>query len=372
MLRCQQKPLFFHSTHSCTFSLESYICTSKKNKHIMVIEITSDDDLPYCLNTASKQAKKARQLAHSHSGIPAKKARGPCIQGFFSRTVIVTLQNDEEVVIQFRPEPLDLEPFELARKVLGPVVPEIKQLQDEELEGEAIWVYWMTRVPGKTWHEGVRGKDRKGVVTINRSLGRILSKGRIEGSSELVIDEKVAPHLALLLSSGDDQIRPFHNVARDLLGKLDRLKILPLFVSHFDLNDVNILIDDECKVSGLVDWELSTPLPFGMGFGRINTLAGEFSEKKFRIPLEFEEAERGFWQEVYDGIPAEVRNLIDTNPDVIQIAVTLGTLLDVFQLEEGKIGPCNQVVVEALPKLLSYRIPFLRGSASPYSEYKYK
>lgn len=339
----------------------------------MVIEITSDDDLPDCLNTASKQAKKARQLAHSHSGIPAKKAECPCLQGFFSRTVIVTLKNDEDVVIQFRPEPLDLEPFELARKVLGPVVPEIKQLQDEELEGEAIWVYWMTRVPGKTWHEGVRGKDRRSVVTINRSLGRILSKGRIEGSnssSELVINERVRPHLALLLSSEDDQIRPFHNIARDLLGKLDRLKILPLFVSHFDLNDVNILIDDECEVSGLVDWELSTPLPFGMGFGRINTLAGEFSEKKFRIPPEFEEAERGLWQEVYDGIPAEVRNLIDTNPDVIQIAVTLGTLLDVFQLEEGKIGPCNPVVVEALPKLLSYRIPFIRGSDSPYSKHK--
>lgn len=340
----------------------------------MVIEITSDDDLPDCLNTASKQAKKAKQLAHSHSGIPAKKAQGPCLQGFFSRTVIVTLQNDDDVVIQFRPEPLDLEPFELARKVLGPVVPEIKQLEDEELEGEAIWVYWMTRVPGKTWHEGVRGKDRKSVVTINRSLGRILSKGRIEGassstSSELVIDERVGPHLALLLSSEDDQIRPFHNVARDLLGKLDRLKILPLFVSHFDLNDVNILIDDECEVSGLVDWELSTPLPFGMGFGRINTIAGEFSEKKFRIPPEFEEAERGFWQEVYDGIPTEVRNLIDTHPDVIQIAVTLGTLLDVFQLEEGKIGPCNQVVVEALPKLLSYRIPFMRGSESPYPKH---
>lgn len=339
----------------------------------MVIEITSDDDLPDCLNTASKQAKKARQLAHSHSGIPAKNAQGASLQGFFSRTLIVTLQNNEEVVIQFRPEPLDLEPFDLARKVLGPVVPQIKQLQDEELEGEAIWVYWMTRVPGKTWHEGVRGKGRKSVVTINRSLGRILSKGRIEGSSgssssELVLDQKVGPHLALLLSSEDDHIRPFHNLASYLLGKLDRLKILPLFISHFDLNDVNILIDDECEVSGLVDWELSTPLPFGMGFGRINILAGEISEKKFRIPSAFEEAERGFWQEIYDGIPTEVRNLIDTNPDVIQIAVTLGTLLDVFQLEEGKIGPCTQVVLDALPKLLSYRIPFIRGSDSPHSK----
>lgn len=334
----------------------------------MVIEITSNADLPKCLNTASKQAKKARQLAHSHSGIPVKKAQGPRLQGFFSRTVIVTLQNDDKLVIQFRPEPLDLETFEVARRALGPVVPEIKLLQDEELEGEGIWPYWMTCVPGKMWLEGVRGKDPKCLVTINRSLGRILSKGCIEGSSGLVIELKVRPHLALLLSSPDDQIRQFHNVASNLLEKLDRLKKLPLFVSHFDLNSVNIMVDEDCEVSGIVDWELSTPLPFGMGFCRISILAGEFSEKKFHMPPEFEEAERGFWQEVYDGIPTDVRKLFDTNLDAIQIAITLGTLLDAFQLDEGKIGPYNPVVVEALPTLLTYRIPFIRGSDPPYSE----
>lgn len=334
----------------------------------MVIEITSDADLPKCLNSASKQAKKARQLAHSHSGIPAENAQGPRLQGFFSRTMIVTLQNGEEVVIQFRPEPLDLEPFKLAREVLGPVVPEIMQLQDDDLEGEAIWAYWMTCIPGKIWLEGVKAEDPKSLVTINRSLGRILSKGRVDGSSELVVELKIRPHLEQLLSSEDDQIGRFHDVASHLFAKLDRLKILPLFVSHFDLNSVNIMIDDDSEVSGLVDWELSTPLPFGMGFGRIHTLAGEFFEKKFRMPAEFEEAERGFWQEIYDGIPAEVRNLFDTDPDAIQTAVTLGTLLDIFQLEEGKIVPCNRVVIEALPKFLSYRIPFLRGSDSPYSK----
>lgn len=334
----------------------------------MVIEITNAD-LPKCLNTASKQAKKARQLAQSYTGIPAKKAQGPSLQGFFSRTMIVTLQTGEKLVIQFRPEPLGLEPFEVARRVLGPVVPEIKLLPDEELESKGVWSYWMTCIPGKMWLEGVRGKDPKSLVTINRSLGRILSKGRVgSGSSERVIDHRLGPHLALLLSSKDDQIRQFHDTARTLLSKLDQLKMLPLFVSHFDLNNVNIMVDDDCEVSGIIDWELSTPLPFGMGFSRISTLAGEFCDKKFRMPLEFEDAERGFWQEVCDGLPAEVRKLFDTDPDTIQIAVTLGTLLDTFQLDEGKIGPYNYVVVEALPKLLTYRIPFIRGSDPPYSE----
>lgn len=282
--------------------------------------------------------------------------------------MIVTQKNGKELVIQFRPEPLDIEPFEVARRALGPLVPKIKLLQDEELEREGIWAYWMTCIPGKTWFEGVRGKDPTTLITINRSLGRILSKGHVEGSSQLVIEQKLRPHLALLLFSEDYQVRRFHKMASDLLGKLERLKILPLFVSHFDLNNVNIMVDDDCEVSGIIDWELSTPLPFGMGFSRIHTLAGEFSEKKFHMPPTFEDAERGFWQEIYDGIPADTRKLFNDNPDVIQIAVSLGTLLDAFQLEEGKIGLYNPVVVEALPKLLSYRIPFIRGSDPPYSE----
>ena len=138
------------------------------------------------------------------------------------------------------------------------------------------------------------GKGPEARVTINRSLGKILAKGRIEGSSEVVVEQKLKPHLNLLLSFEDPQICQFHDVTNDLLSKLVQVKMLPLFVSHFDLNDVNIIIDDECEVSGIVDWDLSTPLPFGMGFNRIHTLAGEFFEKKLYMPPEFEEAERGF------------------------------------------------------------------------------
>ncbi|KAF2463818.1 uncharacterized protein BDR25DRAFT_307529 [Lindgomyces ingoldianus] len=333
----------------------------------MTIEITSDADLPKCLNTPSKQASKARQLAHMHSGILAKKARGPRPQGFFSRTMIVTLQNGEDVVIQFRPEPLDLESFQVARRALGAIVPNIKVMEDEDLECEGIWVYWMECIPGKTWLDGARGRVSQTRVTTVRSLGRILSKGYVGNTSALVVDRNLRPHLELLLASEDPQIRLFHAVARDLLGKLDQLKSLPLFVAHFDLNNVNIMVNDNCEVSGIIDWELSTPLPFGMGFGRIHTLAGEFSEKKFYMPPEFEDAERGFWQEVWDGIPEYVRSHAD--PEAVQIAVTLGTLLNAFQIEEGKIGPFNPVVIDAIPKLLTYRIPLIRGTDSPpYSE----
>ncbi|KAL8944295.1 MAG: hypothetical protein Q9211_000635 [Gyalolechia sp. 1 TL-2023] len=322
----------------------------------MAIAITSDADMPKCLNTSSKQTKRARQLAHLHSGIPAKKARTPRPQGFFSRTVIATLQNGEEVVIQFRPEPLDLEPFELARKVLGPaVVPAVEAVPDEELEQEGIRVYCMTMYSRQNMERWPKREERR-------------DPGYVDESSELVVEGRLRPHLALLLSSDDPQIGRFHSTARDLLANLDQLKNLPLFISHFDLNDVNIMVDDSCEVSGLVDWELSTPLPFGMGLSRIHTLAGEYSEQKFYMPPEFEEAEKAFWQEIWAGIPQSVCEFLHANLEAVQSAVTLGTLLDAFQIDEGKVGPCNPVVVEALPKLLTYRLPLERGASPPYSQ----
>jgi hypothetical protein len=226
----------------------------------------------------------------------------------------------------------------------------------------------MTHCPGRPCYDAVRGKNGTALITINRSLGRVLSRGLVEGKSEPTIEEKLRPHLQMLLDSQDDCIRPFHGVAKMLMDDLDQLVSLPLFISHFDLNEVNIMLSADCEISGIVDWELSACLPFGVGFGQIHTLAGEFSEKTFYMPPEFEDAERGFWQEVYDGVSIETRKIIDGNIDAVQTAVTLGTLLDAFQLDEGKIGLFNPVVINALPKLLTYRVPMIRGLDPPYAQ----
>ncbi|KAL9597973.1 MAG: hypothetical protein Q9219_004804 [cf. Caloplaca sp. 3 TL-2023] len=127
------------------------------------------------------------------------------------------------------------------------------------------------------------------------------------------------------------------------------------------------MIEETCEVSGIVDWELSAPLPFGMDLCLIHTLAGEFSEQKFCMPPEFVDAENVFWQEIWSGISRDVRELLHAHLEAVQLAVTLGTLLDAFQLDEGTIGPHNPAVVEALPKLLTYRIPLIRDPSAPPS-----
>jgi hypothetical protein len=76
---------------------------------------------------------------------------------------------------------------------------------------------------------------------------------------------------------------------------------------------MNIMIDDSCEVTVFIDWEMSTPLPIGMGFDRIHTLAGEFSQREFHMPKNFEEAERGFWEPAYSSLAEEVRHVVEVH-----------------------------------------------------------
>jgi hypothetical protein len=139
--------------------------------------IYSDSDLPASLNTGSKQIAKAKELVRSHLNIRATKARGVDIQGFFSRTLIVTIESGEKVIVQLRVEPLDIDTFRRACQALGDVVPDIAKIRDEVLELEEIWPYYMTFIPGRTWRRSAAFVDRALNVACAKSLGKILSRG---------------------------------------------------------------------------------------------------------------------------------------------------------------------------------------------------
>lgn len=140
-----------------------------------------------------------------------------------------------------------------------------------------------------------------------------------------------------------------------------------MWVAHYDLSEVNALIDEDCQVTGLIDWELSAPRPFGVGFGRIHSIAGEYTGGEFWMPDEFEVAERAFWNALFDGMPADTRGLSEKRIGLVQDAVILGTLLDCFIFEIKEVI-CGEISLKALPKFLTYRIPFIRGDEAPYRE----
>ncbi|KAH9890722.1 hypothetical protein F4778DRAFT_752058 [Xylariomycetidae sp. FL2044] len=327
--------------------------------------LSSDKDLPKLLDTPSKQVKWVKRLVAEHLGSTAKRVDKPPMQGLFSRTLFLTLADGREVVTQLRTEPLDLNAFKVAREALGSVVPHAQALENEELLDNRVWAYSLTRLHGKMWLHGIAGKGAEGRIAINRSLGSIFSNGCLSRSSTEAVDNTIRPHLEAILASSLDEVLPFRRRFETFLEKLEDFTKLPLWVAHYDLNELNVLIDENCHVTGLIDWELSTPLPFGAGFGRIHTLAGEYTEGQFWMPDEFEIAERAFWSGLIDGIPADIRGIIDEHISLVQEAVILGTLLDCFFIEDGKVG-FSEIALKALPKFLTYRLPSIRGNEAPY------
>lgn len=217
------------------------------------------------------------------------------------------------------------------------------------------------------WVHGVAGKGAEGRIAVNRSLGRVLSKGYLADSSSEAVSTKVRPHLEAILASPLDEVATYRPLLQGLLEKLNDIGKLPLWVSHYDLNDVNVLIDESCDVTGLIDWELSAPKPFAVGLGRIHTLAGEYTGGEFWMPDEFEVAERAFWTELFAGMSQQTRGMLEKNIDLVQDAVILGTLLEIFFWEDGKVG-CGEIPMKALPKFVTYRIPAVRGDEAPYKE----
>lgn len=243
--------------------------------------VTADKDLPKLLDTPAKQVKWAKKLVAEHLGSAAKRIDKPPMQGMFSRTLFVTLADGREVVVQFRTEPLDIGAFEIAKGALGSFVPDAEALSSEELESAGAWAYSLARMPGQMWLRGVAGKGAEGRIAINKSLGRVFSKGFLADDSNEAVETKLRPHLDAILASPLEDILPYKETLESFAKRLDEFAQLPLWVAHYDLNDVNVLIDENCEVTSLIDWELSTPLPFGAGFGRIHTIAGEYTGGEF-------------------------------------------------------------------------------------------
>jgi hypothetical protein len=57
----------------------------------------------------------ARRIAHAHCNTPSASCRLHDEQGCFSKTYIVTLEDQSNIIVQFRDTPLDLSLYEVAR-----------------------------------------------------------------------------------------------------------------------------------------------------------------------------------------------------------------------------------------------------------------
>ncbi|OBT84670.1 hypothetical protein VE02_07843 [Pseudogymnoascus sp. 03VT05] len=165
----------------------------------------SDSDFPTELNNAEKQINKAKELASQHLGIKAISAQLTTTQGCFSKTLEVFLQDGRSVIIQFRIEALDAEPFLRARDLLGDIVPIIEVIHDPEL---------------------VKAGNETRRATCSKSLGRVFARCFVEGNTSEVVDSDIIPNLHTIraLALERDDVKPFSAFIAKLIEEAPTLK----------------------------------------------------------------------------------------------------------------------------------------------------
>lgn len=172
----------------------------------------------------------------------------------------------------------------------------------------------MSCIPGKPWIEYEDLWNNTQCAKAAKSLGRLFARCFTEKDSIDIIEEVIIPDLRKLRAfdgSGVEDIIPYVN---RLISEASALKKLPLFLSHFDLNDLNVMVDDDAEVTGIVDWELSPgPQPFGIGCYCIPFLAGEIVNGAFREREAFEVIDRTFWEGLLETVSVEIRELLLAN-----------------------------------------------------------
>lgn len=123
--------------------------------------------------------------------------------------MFITFNDAAKVVLQFRPEPLDMIPFYFAREALGPIVPEIGDIRNEALEKDGIAIYHMTMMSGRIYCEALTGQKSTALPIINKSLSEIYTDGYLQNSSAAMIEERLRPHFDLIITSELQYVKPY-------------------------------------------------------------------------------------------------------------------------------------------------------------------
>lgn len=324
-----------------------------------------DSEFPENLNSTEKQIAEAKLLIAQHLAVPVTEAKPVEIQGCFSKTYEATLKDGRNVIIQFRIEPLEVGPFATAHQLLGDQVPIIEAIEAPHLTQQKVWPFYMSKIPGATWLEQEKQWQDEQQIVCMKSLGRLYAKCFMPGSSDEAV-EKVIDHLRRIRALDEKDVSQYYELIDHLIRSAPQLRSLPLFYTHFDLNGMNILSDKAGQITGVVDWEMASVQPFGIGCGYIHYLAGEIVDKQWQERPAYDAMERGFWDSLFEKTDAKIRRQLMSNLDAVQTSVMIGTLFRIFGLEGEEIMVAERLL-KTLPILAKYRIPALRGSATAYS-----
>lgn len=268
------------------------------------------------------------------------------VQGYSSTTYIVEYMDNYKIIIQFRRETLNKNNFLEARKILGNIVPDIKKI-DSNINNI---VYKFSYIPGITLSTAMRQMDcykfEELLPKISSKLGEILAKCVLKKSSFESLNEKIIPELKSCILNRDVKLLPYMEKIKNILNSLNNFETYPLALIHGDISPTNILINTDGNITGLVDWEDMSKLPFGIDLSCIHWL---IRDQNYQLRKNWKNIETLFWESLF-----KYNTYMKKNKKKLEIILHIGCLMLV-----AHNGKCMDSIRcdEQLDIELSYKIP---------------
>ncbi|RTE68144.1 hypothetical protein BHE90_017480 [Fusarium euwallaceae] len=279
--------------------------------------------------TRSECDAKAQQLAGGQV-VPVE------IQGNCSYSVYAGIK--DEFVVQFRLRSLALrtETSALANAIYGSLAPRVEfrgQLGADERddEKEPLFIYLISRIPGTTYLDFRLAHDWSSSQACNWRMNTMKDVARffaISWNAPREVDpvyrrqlrEAFTNDLNCLLSALPHR---FHQIIQNCLQERDDVLSLPMVLLHRDFGECNIMVDEACHLTGVIDWAEAETRPFGMNLHSLQFLTGELHMRKGWIPHQDHHAlYHAFWSTFTQEV-----SLPEYTIQTIKTARTIGLLL---------------------------------------------
>jgi hypothetical protein len=173
-------------------------------------------------------------------------------QGCYALTFTAKYADDTESIIQLKDNPIDATIVQLARSLLGPIVPSVMRVTATQ----TAYAYGQPRIQGQRWDPLIftpMEEDAAIASQLATILARCSLPARVPGpiSSENVVDNYVIPRLDQLIRIVETEDVLFKGVDRELRVKYleclkavrtnaPGLKVLDLILCHIDPNPFNV------------------------------------------------------------------------------------------------------------------------------------
>lgn len=95
----------------------------------------------------------------------------------------------------------------------------------------------------------------------------------------------------------------FHNTIQRCLDQMDSVFSLPMVLLHRDFGTSNVLVDESCHLTGVIDWAEAEICPFGQNLHSLEAFTGEIHlQNGWRQYGDYEDLQLLFWSTFGDEI----------------------------------------------------------------------